>query len=768
MKEKLQITADFEIFKIRDRVFQIGFLEPNLTSTYADLFDIINLGFKFIPTFFNTKITFFSFFNYFFDDFLHNLNKILFFSKLSSIRTEQNLSKREVDFFDNLFKSFKKYKSKDNKYPLQYETLEFEFEFYKEFSKLKFKNFKNNISLSEFSKIKDYFKNKPFKILNCDKNIGTAIISQNLYLDLSNKHLEDKDNFTKLTDNPLDNTDNLINDKLTSLVLSKDISSRLAKSLIVKSSKLGKFNILPKLHKSKFGTRPIINCIDHPTANISQCIDYILQPYVKLSESYIKDSQHLIQKLEKLEFPENIKICSLDFESLYSNINLNHALETIFNFIKDKLSNNHLSPLGFYNLLKLLFENNIFSFNGQFYKQIKGIAMGSKCGPSVANIYLSCLEKSFLFIHKPLFYGRYIDDILCILFNNFDIDILVNFFGYLKLNLVCDKVVNFLDLNISYDDLTRRFKFSLYIKPTNTFSYLLTSSNHPDFVIINLPKGIFIRIRRINSSLIDYYYFSSKIALQLTSRGYEHKDLLKLIDSIAKIDRTLLLKYKEKIDYQKNITLVCKLYDINLLDLNFNLLKTIDNLSRTFKVFSYNRIQLVSRMQTNLGSLFINNVPSFLFETHFYFYKKCKSTSCNICNYANQKQSFLYIDRNLLLFFKNNSSCNSTKFVYIIKCKRCSYFYIGQSSKTVKDRISQHLNSIRNFILFIKHTPVSNHFNLKDHSISDFTFCIYQSDLSSNIRLLTERKIIKLFLNHKLKLMNIDSYSFLNTKHIAI
>jgi hypothetical protein len=239
-------------------VFQIGFLEPNLTSSYADLFDIINLGFKFIPTFFNTKITFFSFFNYFFDDFLHNLNKNLFFSKLSSIRTEQNLSKREVDFFDNLFKSFRKYKSKDNKYPLQYETLEFEFEFYKEFSKLNFKNFKNNISLSEFSKIKDYIKNKPFKILNCDKNIGTAIISQNLFLDLSNKHLEDKDNFTKLTDNPLDYTDNLINDKLTSLVLSKDISSRLAKSLIVKSSKLGKFNILPKLHKSKFGTRPII------------------------------------------------------------------------------------------------------------------------------------------------------------------------------------------------------------------------------------------------------------------------------------------------------------------------------------------------------------------------------------------------------------------------------------------------------------------------------------------------------------------------------
>ena len=103
---------------------------------------------------------------------------------------------------------------------------------------------------------------------------------------------------------------------------------------------MGSFNILPKIHKPKFGTRPIINCINHPTSHISQFIDYILQPHVKLSKSYIKDSQNLIQKLETLKLPDNkdIKLSSLDFESLYSNIDLDDALFIIVDFMKDKLS----------------------------------------------------------------------------------------------------------------------------------------------------------------------------------------------------------------------------------------------------------------------------------------------------------------------------------------------------------------------------------------------------------------------------------------------
>ena len=69
--------------------------------------------------------------------------------------------------------------------------------------------------------------------------------------------------------------------------------------------------------------------------------------------------------------------------------------------------------------------------------------MGSKCGPSIANIYVHILEEKFLTIHRPLFYARFIDDIFIITSKNFDLKILKNSFSYLKLNIVNATIVNF-------------------------------------------------------------------------------------------------------------------------------------------------------------------------------------------------------------------------------------------------------------------------------------------------------------------------------------
>jgi hypothetical protein len=85
----------------------------------------------------------------------------------------------------------------------------------------------------------------------------------------------------------------------------------------------------------------------------------------------------------------------------------------------------------------------------------------------------------------------------------------------LNLNIVHAKSICFLDLLISYDYITHNLKFSLNIKPTNTFSYLLKGSNHLDFIFNNIPKSLFIRIRRICSEYSDYLYFSIKLACQL-------------------------------------------------------------------------------------------------------------------------------------------------------------------------------------------------------------------------------------------------------------
>ena len=204
--------------------------------------------------------------------------------------------------------------------------------------------------------------------------------------------------------------------------------------------KFGKFRGMPKLHKANFGERYIINCTLHPTSKIALLIDCLLKPLVRLLESYIQDSQHLLQKLHKKFFPCNSKIFSCDFESLYTSIELKKALDLICDYVKDKLNFEHITIEGFRYLLEIIFNYNYFIYLNQVYRQKFGIAMGAICAPNIANIYVYCLEKSFLFIHKPLFYVRFIDDIFIIVTNDFDINLLINSFYNLILNLISDKL----------------------------------------------------------------------------------------------------------------------------------------------------------------------------------------------------------------------------------------------------------------------------------------------------------------------------------------
>ena len=115
------------------------------------------------------------------------------------------------------------------------------------------------------------------------------------------------------------------------------------------------------------------------------------------------------------------------------------------------------------------------------------------------------MEK-FLFIYKPSLYNRFIDDIFVILDHFFDINILKNFFGNLKLNIVCHTIVNFLDLIISLNPNSGSLSFSLYTKPTNTFSYLLSSSNHQKSIFENIPTTLLKSYKSISRWIRNSMY----------------------------------------------------------------------------------------------------------------------------------------------------------------------------------------------------------------------------------------------------------------------
>ena len=64
-------------------------------------------------------------------------------------------------------------------------------------------------------------------------------------------------------------------------------------------------------------------------------------------------------------------------------------------------------------LAELVLTLNCFSFGDNFFKQTNGVAMGTKMGPSYANLFVGFVEHQFFSQYngpKPQLYGRYIDD----------------------------------------------------------------------------------------------------------------------------------------------------------------------------------------------------------------------------------------------------------------------------------------------------------------------------------------------------------------------
>ena len=86
---------------------------------------------------------------------------------------------------------------------------------------------------------------------------------------------------------------------------------------------------------------------------------------------------------------------------------------------------------------------------------------------------------------------------------------------------------------------------------------------------------------------------------------------------------------------------------------------------------------------------------------------------------------------------------------------KCKIFFVGKTRKTFKQRISQHLDDIFNFIPFRRkfYKVVAVYFNLKGQNyLNDFKWAIYKDKLNDNL---------------KRKSVEMDLINFLNKFHIT-
>jgi len=110
----------------------------------------------------------------------------------------------------------------------------------------------------------------------------------------------------------------------------------------------------------------------------------------------------------------------------------------------------------------------------------------------------------------------------------------------------------------------------------------------------------------------------------------------------------------------------------------------------------------------------------------------------------------------LFPFFEERT-CSSQNLIYLIKCKKCNVYYIGETGQSIKKRINGHLSTIRCYVPFQFNAPVvAEHFNKNGHDFStDFCFNVLKLHLSDKEkRLFYENVFINLFQYFNLNLIN--------------
>ena len=142
--------------------------------------------------------------------------------------------------------------------------------------------------------------------------------------------------------------------------------------------------------------RTIASNLNTGTYQLAKHLSKILSP-LRESEYTIKSTRHFMEIIKHKKVPEGFQMVSFDVKSLFTNV----PLETTIDIILRRIYTNHelttsLTKKEMKELLLLCTKNLNFTFSGQIFIQVDGVAMGSPLAPLLADIFMIELERSLI------------------------------------------------------------------------------------------------------------------------------------------------------------------------------------------------------------------------------------------------------------------------------------------------------------------------------------------------------------------------------------
>ena len=580
-------------------------------------------------------------------------------------------------------------------------------------------------STTALKTLTDKVSNGTIVIKSADKGDVTVVMSQEYYYTMCMNELSKTKFYKNLgkrnpSPNVTTNVKNFANQYRN--ILTKKEYDFLTKN----NYRMANFYTLPKLHKSvtinsklkgseyvhlpDFAEivegRPIVGGPAFYTSGISQMIDIILKPILSYIPHILRDSFDFVERCNHA-IPDDTLLGTADIKSLYTNLSKELVFAAVEYWVNRYIA---LIPIlqrfGLQFILdglEVFLNHNYFMFDDEYYQQIHGFAMGTKAARNCADLGVAYKEV-IMFDSLPQFYPRdvvehiinnyfrYLDDLFYEWLKQFDVRPFQNSLNQMDTNLLfifseLRKQQDYLDVDVRVNGY--ELELDIFRKPTDSFNYLNYESCHPSHTRNNIALSLARRIVRITSG--DPGQRLAELKHNLIKRGHP----------VRNIDEAFARIFSPRVSDKSSEAIVfscthnpTQWFDRKQVSGVFENLNS-DSVKKTFKDC---RVVIGTRQPKALRRLLIKSrftrsrivtrkVSPGLFG--------CKGCKYHRLGYIRPCKSFTFgKDGKFLWEYRRYFTCNSKNVIYILKCRGCWRFYIGET-KDLKQRTRKHKSDVK-------------------------------------------------------------------------
>ena len=313
-----------------------------------------------------------------------------------------------------------------------------------------------------------------------------VIMDQEDYTNKANTLLQDTSTYKLLKKDPTSSLKNKLITILKDIKQTGALNTTKYKQLYPTSAVPPKFYGLPQIHKAGTPLRPIVSSRGAITYGVAKELSYIIKPLVGQSPHHLKNTQHFIQQLQSKRLEPGEVITSFDVKALFTSVPIQPSIQ----IVKQRLQQDPTLPQRtcmsipqIITLLEFCLNNTYFLFQGKYYEQVQGAAMGSPISSLIANIFMEEFEVKALSTYPTSsLWLRFVDDTFVINKAEHSQAILQHINKQdphiqFRVEPTQQGSLPFLDTLVTTEP-NNTFSTTVYRKPTHTDQYLHWDSNH--------------------------------------------------------------------------------------------------------------------------------------------------------------------------------------------------------------------------------------------------------------------------------------------------